>query len=976
MDSTNNTDFYTEDNANAVTGETAGVPLNGDATNNRQEASNSDQVAITSDPLTLVPAPICNPDQAFTSWDGGLPANGTLMGTSTNLEGTQVTWTSSLTSGSFSTQPRPIYGETSSSLRVSHGGGISNLEMAFDVPTDNLTLQVFDLLENNERVRITGFNGATQILPQFISLDQGAEVGGANNNEIFDGNSDGLQAGARFTFPSPVDRVLFENLGTQSVVVYQLFNCQSDFGDAPESYNTLFSSDGPRHAVNNSISLGTTVDGDTNGFGDGIDDNADATDDTDDGVQLNGAALQGQNLTVGEAVSLDIETTGTGVLNAWFDWNGNSDFTDPGEQVAIDEDVSGGTLSVAVPNGATVGDTYARFRYSTDSGLAPTGLASDGEVEDYSISIVASSDNPDLPSDFCQTSPDIMFILDYSGSVDDTEQGQQRDAVLEMLDQMIAADITARVAIVAFDSNAATVIGYTAVNQSTRQTFVDRLQTNYVNAGGGATDWESGFRQAINISNATGITPDTVFFFADGLINNGGSADDEAQTFAQGGSHIYGIGIDVIDIGDMESITDGPDTLLFDTNANNVRSADYVDVNTYSELASAMANLFSALCPTDYSDAPLTGIAPDTSSTNAYGDAAHLIVSGLHLGGTAPDAEFNSLASADATADDTTGSIPDDEDDFIVPTLVAGSSSYSIPTGTITVTNSTGSDATLHAWIDFNKNGTFESPEHSSTTVVNGGVPGNLNWTGITVGSSGNTFARFRITTDNSVNQTTPDGGASDGEVEDYQFTITGAPEMLLVKRITAINGDRTSNPNDGTPLNQVIDDTSSIHAIDDNNAAWPANYLIGSLNSGTINPGDEIEYTLYFLNSGEIAISEVHICDRILGPQSILFDAYGSGEDIEYQLGTNPIQYLTYQDEGTNGRDRARFYPNSADAPDSCALKPLGIGIADNGTLKLNVTGSGNTSQADLTTLPTQADAPADDSYYGYLRFRTTVQE
>ncbi|MEL7350024.1 MAG: GEVED domain-containing protein [Cyanobacteria bacterium J06560_5] len=169
-----------------------------------------------------------------------------------------------------------------------------------------------------------------------------------------------------------------------------------DYGDAPDSapntgtgnYQTLSSDSGPSHALDNATYLGAGVSLDSDAFGDGNDTGGDASDDTnDDGVQLGGTNLQGQSLTAGETVSLDITTAGSGVLNAWIDWNGDGDFTGPNEQVAMDADVSGGVLSVSVPTGATVGDTYARFRYSSDTGLTPTGAASDGEVEDYAVVI-------------------------------------------------------------------------------------------------------------------------------------------------------------------------------------------------------------------------------------------------------------------------------------------------------------------------------------------------------------------------------------------------------------------------------------------------------------------------------------------------------------------------------------------------------------------------------------------------------------
>ena len=47
-------------------------------------------------------------------------------------------------------------------------------------------------------------------------------------------------------------------------------------------------------------------------------------------------------------------------------------------------------LTVHVPVTAAT-DTYARFRVSTAGGLQPTGLAADGEVEDYRVEIAPSA---------------------------------------------------------------------------------------------------------------------------------------------------------------------------------------------------------------------------------------------------------------------------------------------------------------------------------------------------------------------------------------------------------------------------------------------------------------------------------------------------------------------------------------------------------------------------------------------------------
>lgn len=170
-----------------------------------------------------------------------------------------------------------------------------------------------------------------------------------------------------------------------------------DFGDAPDSYgdashiasissDIFIGSSGPDRESN---SLNTA-----NGGSDGDGDNLDGSDDEAD-VQNNGSSFQGQSLVQGESLTLNMDAAGSGVLNAWFDWNQNGDFLDPGEQVALDVAPSSGAIAlpITVPNDAIAGTTYARFRYSSTPGLPPSGSAPDGEVEDYQFSIVAGTSN-------------------------------------------------------------------------------------------------------------------------------------------------------------------------------------------------------------------------------------------------------------------------------------------------------------------------------------------------------------------------------------------------------------------------------------------------------------------------------------------------------------------------------------------------------------------------------------------------------
>ncbi len=198
----------------------------------------------------------------------------------------------------------------------------------------------------------------------------------------------------------------------------------------------------------------------------------------------------------------------------------------------------------------------------------------------------------------------------------------------------------------------------------------------------------------------------------------------------------------------------------------------------------------------DYGDAPDTYGTDDTggnsSNNNDPVGANHVIEPRLYLGATEPDVDSNGFVDGtddnnNATDDDDpsgtgTGN-GDDEDDFTLPTLTVGDTDYTISAANITATNTTGSNATLHAWIDFDNSGTFEDTEHTSVAVNDatsgGNPPADLTWNGITVGAAGDTYARFRLTTDSSINNTTPGGAASDGEVEDYQIAIAEARTYL-----------------------------------------------------------------------------------------------------------------------------------------------------------------------------------------------------
>lgn len=168
-------------------------------------------------------------------------------------------------------------------------------------------------------------------------------------------------------------------------------NDEIDFGDAPDpTYPTLLASNGARHNTILGFHLGATIDGDLDGQqsamanGDGAD---------EDGVTLPAVMVTGTN------ADIVVNASSAGLLNAWVDFNDNGSWADPGEQVFTNTPVVAGNnnLSFAVPPAAVVGTSFARFRFSSASGLSFTGDAADGEVEDYQVNILDnqfSIDNP------------------------------------------------------------------------------------------------------------------------------------------------------------------------------------------------------------------------------------------------------------------------------------------------------------------------------------------------------------------------------------------------------------------------------------------------------------------------------------------------------------------------------------------------------------------------------------------------------
>ena len=165
--------------------------------------------------------------------------------------------------------------------------------------------------------------------------------------------------------------------------------------------------------------------------------------------------------------------------------------------------------------------------------------------------------------------------------------------------------------------------------------------------------------------------------------------------------------------------------------------------------------------PRDFGDAPRS--YPTAGSQAAF----HTIVAGLHLG-SGVDAEATGIPTATANGDDTNGS--DDEDGVVfLRSLIAGETFAQGANVRVTASQ----PGFLNAWLDLAGDGIWHTNDQ---VFFNQALTAGVNDLFIPVPIVGfelasDTYARFRFTSA-FVSFPTPEGGAIDGEVEDYAVPI------------------------------------------------------------------------------------------------------------------------------------------------------------------------------------------------------------
>ena len=196
--------------------------------------------------------------------------------------------------------------------------------------------------------------------------------------------------------------------------------------------------------------------------------------------------------------------------------------------------------------------------------------------------------------------------------------------------------------------------------------------------------------------------------------------------------------------------------------------------------------------------------------------------------------------------------------------------------------------------------------------------------------------------------------------------------KLLVVKRITRVGNLDLSNI---TEVGGISYDPNNPQSYD-SNSLWPSGYIKGKINATIarkIQPGEEIEYTLYFMNVGEQDAQRVKICDFITPNQTYISTGYnpagandgGYGDiGMELAIGTQSTLHLS----GSKDPDRGEYlFPNES-APTKCQ-DPSNPRTNNTGMVIIDVTKVGT-----FNFLPPALTQGAANSY-GQIRFKTKVQ-
>ena len=560
-----------------------------------------------------------------------------------------------------------------------------------------------------------------------------------------------------------------------------------DYGDLPDAtagtgnqdYQTLYALDGsrgPRHEILNGLGIGTLIDSEGDGqqqasaFGDdvnGLDD--------EEGVTPPDSIIRGQQAVF--EVIVKNNTGSTAYLYGFADWNDDGSFEDAfPNQKALRVDIPAGASGVyevifdvpQTPN--PLPDQVAtRFRV-TDSeleGISATtslGPAADttiyGEVEDLFVNIVGY-DWGDLPEP--------QYITDARGG--QPGPSHRITAVIVGADTLDALYIGATVpdaeiqgqpdALAMGDDN-------NLINDE------DLSEVNFVDpADGTPTVIVSGDPIRLDIPYTNNLdVPARIFAFIDWNADGNFDGVEELRTVD------IPAGPNTTGTAEIEYIV--PSIPTADSIGVRVRiTSDEATVDAFGQAPDGEVEDFLVeRRGSEYGDLPdlTAGTGTNDFQTLEQNDGPRhgVPVTPLVYLGNLIDSDGDGQPNGDSSGDDDDTPQADDEDGviFLTPLVPGEDAALSLTA----VNNDPVRPATVYIWTDWENDGMLDFV--TSTTVPANGT-GNLTGEVITFtvpGSAsfeeGNSFWRFRITTDPDIDNTSTGGLADDGEVEDYLLPV------------------------------------------------------------------------------------------------------------------------------------------------------------------------------------------------------------
>jgi SdrD B-like domain/Right handed beta helix region len=232
------------------------------------------------------------------------------------------------------------------------------------------------------------------------------------------------------------------------------------------------------------------------------------------------------------------------------------------------------------------------------------------------------------------------------------------------------------------------------------------------------------------------------------------------------------------------------------------------------------------------------------------------------------------------------------------------------------------------------------------------------------------------LTNAKNITATTTDSLSNTSEFS--AVTITGSPNVLLVKRITSIDSNTTTS--NGQIVGNYYDEASNPY--DDNVLDSPAptppdtdkwsnivSFLVGVTDGGKIKPKSILNYTIYFLSAGDLPANHVAICDLVPAHQTFRPNGFttvtqgvngtnGADRGIVAQINGQTRSYTNLADG-----DVGRYYPAGEALPNACKLP--------NGTIPPNNNGA---VVVDIGDVVDPANATDTNQAQGFIRFQAQV--